>query len=320
MRAIGKELRRDAGVWNNFRRHEKRNRPPRVLAGTSVTPPDSATVAGRFPFPDMKPAPAFQFYPDDFVSGTFHLTDEEVGQYIRCLCHQWNVGGLSSDRLSGATKSGTVSPRILEKFKVGTDGLYRNRRLEEERRKQKAFRDNKKQAGQEGAKRRWHTHPSAIGTPIVLPIANDSSPSPSPSPSPISRSSEGGAPPFYEQVASFIEELGFTLFNRVEGQRPSNDEERAAVKILKRPTWQAEKDSLLVFSRMCKPEDRRFEFPKSLIRLLENWNEFLDKARNYKPHEKHANANRPGADRNENTANARRIGQYDGIGKVGRVP
>lgn len=120
----------------------------------------------------MKP-PAFQFYPDDFISGTFAFTDEEVGQYVRMLCYQWTHGSaIESDYLS-IVKSRKLSARVLQKFTRGRDGKLRNRRLEAERKKQKEFRIKKKQAGEKGANKRWHNHDSAM----PLPLANDSSPS-----------------------------------------------------------------------------------------------------------------------------------------------
>ena len=39
-------------------------------------------------------APAFQFYADDFLAGTLEMSQEEVGQFIRLLCHQWNRGSI----------------------------------------------------------------------------------------------------------------------------------------------------------------------------------------------------------------------------------
>lgn len=91
--------------------------------------------------------------------------------------------------------------------------------------------------------------------------------------------------PDYELVGTLLEELGFTIYNRAEGEKPSHIEEEAALAVIKRPNWKSEKEQIMAFGRICRPEDRRFEMPKTLFRLLENWSESLDKARNYKPHE-----------------------------------
>lgn len=40
-----------------------------------------------------KNTPAFQFYPQDFIGGTCHLSNEEVGLYIRLLSLLWIRGG-----------------------------------------------------------------------------------------------------------------------------------------------------------------------------------------------------------------------------------
>ena len=40
-----------------------------------------------------KNTPAFQFYPQDFIGGTCHMSNEEVGLYIRLLSLLWIRGG-----------------------------------------------------------------------------------------------------------------------------------------------------------------------------------------------------------------------------------
>lgn len=146
----------------------------RLSAGTSfakfVSHPTKRS-AGRISF--LKP-PAFQFYADDFLAGTFAMTDEEVGQYIRMLCYQWSHGGATQEDLLAHIRSKRISPRVLAKFKVCDDGLLRNERMERVRKEQKAFRLKKKQAGMMGAKKRWQNHASAI----VLPMAKNGPPSP----------------------------------------------------------------------------------------------------------------------------------------------
>lgn len=43
----------------------------------------------------MAKDPAFLFYSNDFLSGTFLLSDEQVGKYIRLLCIQHQKGILT---------------------------------------------------------------------------------------------------------------------------------------------------------------------------------------------------------------------------------
>lgn len=100
----------------------------------------------------MKP-PAFQFYAADFLVGTADLTCEQVGAYIRLLCHQWDRGFVPLDikvvaRICAARPS-RLAP-VLSKFDRTEEG-YRNARLESERVKQKEFREKQAVHG----RRRW---------------------------------------------------------------------------------------------------------------------------------------------------------------------
>lgn len=127
----------------------------------------------------MKKPPAFQFYADDFLAGTADMTAEEVGVYIRLLCHSWNKDGLEDNErlalLAGQCQASSLA-HAKSKFRL-TDGKLKNPRLEQERQKQAEFRE--KQA--ENGKKRWLGNAS----PMPSQMPNACSPSPSPSPSPI---------------------------------------------------------------------------------------------------------------------------------------
>ena len=99
-------------------------------------------------------SPAFQLYADDFLSGTIDMSQEEVGAYIRLLCHQWGKGSVPDDkarlqRIAG----GRVSDAVMAKFPKGQDGLLRNPRLEAVRAERDQY--SAKQAGR--AKTGWET-------------------------------------------------------------------------------------------------------------------------------------------------------------------
>lgn len=96
---------------------------------------------------------------------------------------------------------------------------------------------------------------------------------------------------WFESTGELIEKLGFNLYNRAEGQRPAYDEEQSALEIIKRQDWKSEMEQLLVLGRTIDPKDRRFEIPKTLLKLLTNWHSALDIARTYKRHEKPAKHN-----------------------------
>jgi hypothetical protein len=135
-------------------------------------------------------APAFQFYADDFLAGTLDMSQDEVGAYIRLLCHQWSRGSIpveteKQQRLAG----GSVSVDVLAKFQLCDDGLFRNARLESEREKQKEYRNKQREKGLKSALARsiLNHGSTAVGTtvqPSHQPNGQPEVNSPSPSPSP----------------------------------------------------------------------------------------------------------------------------------------
>lgn len=142
-------------------------------------------------------APAFQFYADDFLAGTADMSAEEVGGYIRLLCHQWSKGGIPSDEERSARIAGLMgSPSIryvLAKFTLCDGDTLKNARLEQIRLEQAEYKLQQSSAGKNGAQKRWHKaknngNPNGepIATPMATPMANgwqnDSSPSPTPTP------------------------------------------------------------------------------------------------------------------------------------------
>lgn len=82
--------------------------------------------------------PAFLFYPSDFILGTYTMSDEQVGKYIRLLCLQFSKGGkLTYDDIlkvldKDENELGRKDREILEKFKIDEEGLYYNQRLLDE--------------------------------------------------------------------------------------------------------------------------------------------------------------------------------------------
>ena len=142
-------------------------------------------------------APAFQFYADDFLAGTADMAAEEVGGYIRLLCHQWSKGGIPSDEERSARIAGLIgSPSIryvLAKFTLCDGDTLKNARLEQIRQEQADYKSKQASSGKTGAQKRWDKVKSdgnpngvAIATPMATPMANgwrsDSSPSPSSTP------------------------------------------------------------------------------------------------------------------------------------------
>jgi len=82
----------------------------------------------------------FRFFVDDFRGGTELLTSQCVGQYVRCLCAQWDSKSdqrLPDDpeSLSLILRGEALDPRVRAKFgtiTVGDQKYLRNQRLAEE--------------------------------------------------------------------------------------------------------------------------------------------------------------------------------------------
>jgi uncharacterized protein YdaU (DUF1376 family) len=139
-------------------------------------------------------APAFQFYADDFLAGTLEMSQEEVGQFIRLLCHQWNRGSIpveteKQQRLTG----GCVSVDVLAKFRLCEDGLLRNQRLEAVRSERDRFLQQQSEKGRKSAESRKlastavqpDTQPESNSGSTVVEIGLQpevNSPSPTPTP------------------------------------------------------------------------------------------------------------------------------------------
>lgn len=106
-----------------------------------------------------KDAPAFDFYPERWLVGVAALSDLEQLAYLRLLCHEWLAGdlGLPDDLAALRRLAGKgVTPALLEKFPVGTDGKRRNPRLEIVRAEQRARIAKRSEQRKAAALRRWH--------------------------------------------------------------------------------------------------------------------------------------------------------------------
>jgi len=106
----------------------------------------------------MKNAPAFQFYPSDFVGGTMGCTAEQCGAYILLLCYQWMNGYVPDDMdeiesITRVKRLGLIW--VMRKFpKSKTDGLLRNQKLEQVRQRQIEYREKQRENGQKGGRPR----------------------------------------------------------------------------------------------------------------------------------------------------------------------
>lgn len=122
---------------------------------------------------DSTKSPAFQFYPDSWLSSAdvSLMTPSEEGAYIRLLCHSWlqDDCGLPDDDdclavLSRLGRKWTKSaPKIRAKFQAEGGRLY-NLRLVQERLKQRERRLKASEAGGNGATGKWGARPEHSAT------------------------------------------------------------------------------------------------------------------------------------------------------------
>jgi len=87
--------------------------------------------------------PAVLFYFQDFLVGTEFMNDDEVGKYIRVLCHQADKGSLSESQLKRICR-GEVPEILMEKLSKNGDGKYYQKRMQEEREKRMNYTESRR--------------------------------------------------------------------------------------------------------------------------------------------------------------------------------
>ena len=114
----------------------------------------------------MAKDPAFLFYSSDFLSGVSDLTFEERGHYITLICLQHQKGHLSKKIIDLNTPN--LSKDVLNKFTKDENGLYYNKRTEEEITKRKEHSEKQRLRAKEGWKKR-----KATANATALPLEDE---------------------------------------------------------------------------------------------------------------------------------------------------
>ena len=89
----------------------------------------------------MAKDPAVLFYTSDFLSGTYTMSDEQVGKYIRLLCFQHQKGILTEKDMLNICK--TYDEDIYSKF-VKTEEGYYNEKMHNETVRRKSYTESRK--------------------------------------------------------------------------------------------------------------------------------------------------------------------------------
>ena len=92
----------------------------------------------------MAKDPAFLFYYQDFLVGTDYMSNESVGAYIRCLCHQAHKGHISKQHMLNICKRQRVHNSIIEKFVSDGNGNFFNEKLDSIIRQRKEYSESRR--------------------------------------------------------------------------------------------------------------------------------------------------------------------------------
>ena len=139
----------------------------------------------------MNKSPGFQFYPDKFLAGTQHLSDEAFTGYVRILCSMWldgvghckiskEISAIQDATLFSTAKAKRVMAEIQKPHKslLRSDGKYYvSNGLRKEAKKQAA----RRRKAQASANARWK---QCSGNANASPEQCFPSPSPIPFPTP----------------------------------------------------------------------------------------------------------------------------------------
>lgn len=115
----------------------------------------------------MAKDPAFLFYPGDFLVGTYTMSFEDKGRYITILAMMHQQGRLDEETIRFLV--GSISVKLKSKFSIDENGLWYNKRLEEEIEKRNNFTESRRINGSKGGRPKSK---KASGKPLGKPKKN----------------------------------------------------------------------------------------------------------------------------------------------------
>jgi uncharacterized protein YdaU (DUF1376 family) len=96
----------------------------------------------------LRQDPAYRLYTSDFLVRNSHMTDDQVGKYIRLICWQHQNGHIPETVLKSQSKE---DPIVMEKYLVDDNGRYYDLEVELEVQRRLEVRTTKV----ENANARW---------------------------------------------------------------------------------------------------------------------------------------------------------------------
>lgn len=112
--------------------------------------------------------PAVLFYYQDFLVGTEFMTDDEVGKYIRILCHQADKGVLSESQVKRICRTETIPCAIIEKLSRDEEGNFYQHRMKIEKEKRVKHIEHQRN----NANKRWNKD-VCHGNATAMPLENE---------------------------------------------------------------------------------------------------------------------------------------------------
>jgi uncharacterized protein YdaU (DUF1376 family) len=120
----------------------------------------------------MAKDPAFLFYSSDFMMGTSLMSEAEVGQYIRILCHMHQSGHLTFEDMNNICHN--ISSKVVAKFKQDENGLFFNERLDAEVQKRKNYSESRRKNRLQNKKESYdYTYVPPVSTHMENENRND---------------------------------------------------------------------------------------------------------------------------------------------------
>lgn len=105
----------------------------------------------------MAKDPAFLFYSSDFLTGVMTLGFEDRGKFITILALMHQQGRMDEETISLLV--GSFSVKLKNKFKIDSNGLYYNERLEIESEKRNNFTQSRRNNGIKGGRPKENDKP-----------------------------------------------------------------------------------------------------------------------------------------------------------------
>lgn len=238
-----------------------------------------------------KDAPAFDFYPERWLSGVAMLSDGEQLAYLRLLCHQWLEGGLPDDVAALKRCAGKgVTDKLLVKFPLCEDGQRRNARLEVIRTEQRERIAKKSEQRKAAANARWskpkYETDAVASPPHILPQCGSNAHHPPPTTHPLTSIEVNPLTPKGDDVEKPKVKTWNPSPEQVEvaswfGRRASTEWSEKELKAWKLLSPETVADGLTV---LRTPYQTRATFVrKDLSTLLNNWRGEIDRWRSWKP-------------------------------------